>query len=205
MKGIKLQPREKMIVTLAVLAVIGYAFYAFWFAPYNARIAEAKRQIEKLQAELQSTKALLSKEKDYQKRKAEIEALALNLQQQLPSIEAMPRAVADIKSIIESNGASIKSIVYDKGAQKKGLDPSLDYKAVKVAFSANYAQAFALVKNLETTSQRSFTISDLSLNKDKTGLNGTMTVEIYFAKTAIPGFEYKPLLETQGKADPFVQ
>ncbi|HWJ03569.1 MAG TPA: hypothetical protein VNU93_07785 [Verrucomicrobiae bacterium] len=61
------------------------------------------------------------------------------------------------------------------------------------------------MKSLEGNSHRTYTVSDLSLSKGKDGLTGIITVEIYLSKTAIPGFEYKPILENKGKVDPFIQ
>lgn len=203
-KGIKLQPREKFILTVALLCLVGYAFYSLWFSRYESKINAANQKTQELQNEVKKNQALLARTADLNAHKGEIETKAANLQRQLPSVEALPSAMADMGMVFTSNGLEVKRMELIKGAQKKGLDPGLDYRAVKVTFSGGYPAVLAAVKSLETSSQRTFTVTDFSLSrKIPPLLDGIMTVEIYFAKTPLPGSGYQPVLETQGKADPF--
>jgi len=201
--GIKLQPREKVIVLVALLCVAGYGFYTFWFSPYQTKIDAAKQKSAEYQAEINKNQAVVAKAKELEAHKAEIESKAANLQGQLPMVDALPVVMNDIKNILQANGVEVKHIELVKGAQKKTLDPGLEYRAVKVTFASSYSAAAAGVKALENTAQRTFTVTGLSITRKPPAVEGSMTVELYFAKNPLPGFGYQPLLEKQGKADPF--
>ena len=205
-KGIKLQPREKIIAVVAVLALLVYGFYSFWFTRYDSQISGVQSKIQSLQSEVSKNKSLLAKQKDYEALKVNLAAQATELQHELPTVDSLPTVMQDVESIFLSNGAAVKNMALDTGAAGKGLDPALDFRQLKVSFTASYPSAFSVVKALETNHQRTYTVGDFSLRRsDKPSpvYTGSMTVQIYFARTPLPGYGYQPMVEAQGKADPF--
>ncbi len=202
-KGIKLQPREKVIAMVAVLALLVYGFYSFWFTRYDSRISDAKDKIQSLESEVGKNKALLAKQKDYDGLKASLGTQASDLQHKLPTVDSLPTVMQDVENTFLANGVAVKNIALDSGAAAKGLDPELDRRQVRIGFSGSYASVFNVVKALENSAQRTYTVGDFSLNKADKAMGGTMTVQIYFARTPLPGYAYQPMVESQGKADPF--
>ena len=204
---IKLQPREKLIILIAVFSLLGYGFYTYWYTPYDAKIVSANAEIAKVQKDTAQLSALVTKETEYKARYPEIQTKAISQKQQLTTIEGMPSVMADVKQMIEANGVTVKNISYDKSSPKKGLDPLLDYRIAKVTFNGDYTAIFNAIKDLETTMRRTFTVTDLAMSKleKSNSLTGTMSVEMYFAKNPLAGFEYTPMLESMGRANPFSQ
>jgi Tfp pilus assembly protein PilO len=205
MKKIKLQPREKIIIALAVVAAMVYGFLSYWYNPHAVKIADAKNKLATTKSQISAKKDILTKAPALTARKPETDAKAVTLQQQLPSVDSIPSVLDDLKSLLEAGGASVSAITVDKASAQKGLDSSIDFKSIKVNFSAPYTQAFNVIKDIETNTKRTYTVSDLTLGQTNTGISGNMTVQVYFSKTALPGYEYKPFLETTGKSDPFAQ
>lgn len=203
MKKIQLQPREKLIVTIAIAALVGYLYYSLWFLPHSNQITNVEQQNASLQQEIQQNQALLQKEKNISANSASITSEAKILEQSLPSVDAMPSVVEDLQTLFNSNGAEVQNISVNVSASPAGSSPALDASSVQIKFIAGYAQTMQVVKAIESDSQRTFTVSSLTLDQQKGALNASMTVQIYFAKNPLPGFAYQPMLVTQGKANPF--
>lgn len=202
-KGIKLQAREIVIVFSAVIILAGYLFYSFWFTVYQDEIDANIEQSQKIQSEITKNDSLLLKAKEIEARKPELDVQAKKLQSQLTSVEAVLSVMNDVKAVVTLSGAEVKKIENVKGATKKELDPALDYRVVKLTYSGTYSAVFAAINLLENNTTRTFTVSDFSMNSKGGTVEGVMTVEMYFAKTPIAGYDYKPEIETVGKPNPF--
>jgi Tfp pilus assembly protein PilO len=203
-KKIKLQAREKVLLALAVSAAICYGFYSFWFVKYNQQINLSKAEITIKEAEYDANKKLIAKLPAYTAKKPEMEALAIKLADQLPTIEVLPSVLGDLKGVIESNGVTAKSISLDKNATKKSSPNQFDSKTVQLSVLGSYSQIINAINSLENNGKRTYTVGNISLDKSEDGtIKGNIMVDVYLAKSPVPGFEYKPLIETEGKTDIF--
>jgi Tfp pilus assembly protein PilO len=197
MKKVKLLPREKLIVTVAVLAVVGYVFYTYWYTPYNNKINQANGEVTGLKTEISQKKALIAKQIELIARQKDIQEKAKVLSEQLPSVEAVPSVMDDLKGLFGANGASVTSMTLQSNGKGQGQAQAQaqDTKSIQVVFTGSYAQALAVVNAIENDTKRTYTVGDLSLTQGGGTLltqgGGALTVYIHLGTAILPGYEYK--------------
>lgn len=207
--NLKLKPREKAILSVAIFALLAYGFYFYQLMPYNNKISQANNKITALQAKIDQNERLIAQLPKYTARKVEIQSIAESVEQALPPTQEVPAVLNDLQQVFAHNGVQMTTIGINldakSDAKTTAQDPSLDVKTVDISFSGTYPAIVNLINSLEKNIQRTYAISDLTLTSNKGAVSGTMTVQVYFAKNALQGYEYKPLLETKGRANPFAQ
>ncbi|MDA8442896.1 MAG: hypothetical protein M0Z55_11050 [Peptococcaceae bacterium] len=204
MKKIKLQAREKIIVAIAVMAIIGYLFYAFWFTAYNAKIDAAQTQLVNLQSQIKSDQNLLNQPGSNSAPSPQ-DQTARQMATRLPMVQAAPSVIEALQNELKANALTVQNVTLDVTANSNGNDPALNARSVNIAFTGTYANVYKALSSVEKDQGKTYVVSQLALNTTSGKLSGSMTIQIYFSKISLPGYPYKPLLVNQGKQNPFAK
>lgn len=170
--------REKTLMIILALIIIGAVYYLFVYAPSSAAVESAQTQISQVESDLTVQQALATQRQSMEEQLKEIKSNG-TAAQTTPKYDNNAKAVAEINKAL--SGAKTFNLSFQDPEQSE--DGTAMRRTCSISFTANsYAAAKSIIQDL-IDGKYSCLVTDFSITSgssaDSTDANASVTIVYY--------------------------
>jgi len=116
----KLSPRNRLILTIALVVVVALALAGFLIYPQFGKLADLDKQIAQAQSQIDQAKVLLEQRQAVKGRAAQTDAELLRLSNELPESPELASFIIELQDTANEAGVEFMTLTPDTPAQNTG-------------------------------------------------------------------------------------
>jgi Tfp pilus assembly protein PilO len=117
----KLSPRNRLILTIALAVVVALAVGAFLVYPKFGQLSDLDSQISQAQSDIDQAKALLEQRQAIKGQAAETDAALLRLANELPESPELASLIIELQDTANEAGVEFRTLTPDAPVQNTGF------------------------------------------------------------------------------------
>lgn len=194
----KLAARDKLLITIGVVAVVLVLLVVFLVVPQYGKVADLNAQIDQANADIASAQSLLEQRQQIKSRAAQTDAELLKLLNAMPETPELPGYIVEIQDLCTEAGVWLYSVGPSQPAEDEG------YSSIQLnlEIGGSWADTIDVLRRLNSVTRQT-RVTEISTRPDPSAekpqplpevpVKTQLRMQIYFipagssTATAVPG------------------